>query len=95
MIDLLVVDGPANPPEVGGWARYPALPVLDPLLAAGAIVFVDDVHRDGERRMVAAWLEEFPEWHAREVNTTRGLVLMERAASPAAIASHTPSHESR
>lgn len=54
-IDMLVVDGP--PKATGERARYPALPLLADALAPGALIVVDDVHREDERAIVAAWQE--------------------------------------
>lgn len=82
-VDLLLVDGPPNPPEAGGMARYPALPLLARTLAPGALVVIDDTRRDGERRMVERWASELPGWVGREVPTARGLVLLERGAGSA------------
>lgn len=58
-VDLLVVDGPpgwdvaAGAPIPG--AREPALDVFRERLAPGATVVLDDIDREGERRIVAAW----------------------------------------
>lgn len=61
-IDLLIVDGPSNPPGQGGNARYPAMPVLQAALAPAASIFVDDFGREGERRMVERWRRESAGW---------------------------------
>ena len=58
-IGMLVVDGP--PGATGPEARHAALPLLRDRLAPGAIVVLDDVDRDDERRTVAAWDDAFPE----------------------------------
>lgn len=57
-IDLLVVDGP--PGSTGPLARYPAIPMLGPMLAPHAVVVVDDVDRKDEQEMVRLWLEDDP-----------------------------------
>jgi predicted O-methyltransferase YrrM len=58
-IGMLVVDGP---PELSASdARYLALPLLRDRLAPGAIIVLDDVDRDGERRILDRWDTEFPE----------------------------------
>lgn len=54
-IDFLFVDGP--PGKMQSLSRYPALPVLAPHLAAGALVFVDDGARDDEMQMLELWRE--------------------------------------
>jgi hypothetical protein len=61
-VELLVVDGPpAGEPELAQ-SRYPALPRLEPLLAPGALVFLDDAERDGERAVLERWERELPAW---------------------------------
>ena len=68
-IDLLLVDGPPGSLEPDGETRYPALPLLAPLLAPGAIVVLDDIHRPGERAVLERWGREHAikfEPHQRE-----------------------------
>jgi predicted O-methyltransferase YrrM len=57
-IDLLVVDGPPAHEPAAAHARYPALPVVAPYLAPGAVVVLDDVVRDGEAEVVTRWERE-------------------------------------
>ena len=38
-------------------SRYPALPALEPRLAPGAIVVLDDATRPGEREILERWSE--------------------------------------
>ncbi|PSL03100.1 methyltransferase family protein [Haloactinopolyspora alba] len=57
-IELLVVDGP--PRSSGPQARYPAVPVLAPVLAPGAKIVVDDVDRSEEQEATEAWLAQTP-----------------------------------
>lgn len=52
-IDFLFVDGP--PGKMQTLSRYPALPVLAPHLAPGALVFVDDGGREDELQMIEMW----------------------------------------
>lgn len=52
-VDLLLVDGP--PEATGASARYPALPLLIDKLASGAVVVLDDTHRDTEQRILSSW----------------------------------------
>ncbi|UQN28087.1 class I SAM-dependent methyltransferase [Brachybacterium kimchii] len=52
-VDLLIVDGP--PESTGPEPRFPAFPLLRERLAEGALVVVDDFHREQEARMVVAW----------------------------------------
>lgn len=57
-IDLLVVDGP---PESSGPApRYPAFPILRERLSSGALIVIDDFHREQEAQMVETWKKDDP-----------------------------------
>ena len=57
-IDLLVIDGP--PSSTNPDARYPALEHLVPLLSPKAIVILDDVYRDEERKLADAIVKALP-----------------------------------
>lgn len=57
-IDLLVIDGP--PQATRPLARYPAGPLLFPMLTAGAHVFLDDAARADEQTVLQRWKNEFP-----------------------------------
>ncbi|MYM35014.1 class I SAM-dependent methyltransferase [Duganella sp. FT94W] len=57
-IDMLVIDGP--PQATGALARYPAGPLLFPLLAAQAHIFLDDAARSDELAILQHWRQEFP-----------------------------------
>ncbi len=59
-VDLLLVDGPPAHVHPSGEARYPALPALSERLADGALVILDDIHREGERRILERWEREMP-----------------------------------
>lgn len=74
-IDLLVVDGPPN--HEGADNRYPALPLLEGRLGAGALIYVDDTERQPERRMVERWVEDFD---CEVVMTGETFVLLRRRA---------------
>jgi predicted O-methyltransferase YrrM len=54
-IDLLVVDGPPGGDQPEILARAPAVPALRDLLAPGAVVYLDDIHRPAERRTAELW----------------------------------------
>jgi predicted O-methyltransferase YrrM len=58
-IDLLIVDGPAAHAAPHRHSRYPAVPHFRPLLADDCAVVLDDVHRRGERDVLARWEREF------------------------------------
>lgn len=51
--DLMFVDGP--PERTGRLARYPAIPVLAPLLLPGASVILDDGDRADEQEAAKRW----------------------------------------
>jgi hypothetical protein len=55
-IDLLLVDGP--PAATGPLARYPALPMLEPFLANGARLYLDDSIRPDEKEILRRWGSE-------------------------------------
>jgi predicted O-methyltransferase YrrM len=59
-IDLLIVDGPPADKPGMGLARAPALALLDPRLADGATVVLDDLDRQGERDVLAGWESATP-----------------------------------
>lgn len=80
-IDILVVDGP--PASTQRLARYPALPILAPFLSDNAIIVIDDAFRPDERQMVARWLEEFDGFTARDVDTEKGTVILQRNVTSA------------
>lgn len=58
-VDLLIVDGP---PGAGGpFARYPAVPELLERCSPGALILLDDAHREDERAISDRWLKENPD----------------------------------
>ena len=81
-IDFLVIDGP--PYHVHSLARYPALPVLLPLMAEDAAVLLDDADRPEERRIIELWKMELPELSMKNVETEKGALLIERSAAGSA-----------
>ncbi len=58
VIDMLIIDGP--PASLNSCARYPAGPLLLPLLNKKAVVFLDDSDRPDEQQIIKNWLNEFP-----------------------------------
>ncbi|WP_300284885.1 class I SAM-dependent methyltransferase [Nitrosomonas sp.] len=56
-IDMLVVDGP--PASLNHCARYPAGPLLLPLLNKEGVVFLDDADRPDEKEIIERWMEKF------------------------------------
>jgi len=81
MIDILVIDGP--PGNIQPLSRYPALPLLYDKLAKNAVVILDDGGRKDEKRVVARWLEKFPDLQARYIDTEKGAFLITRKGEPA------------
>ena len=57
-IDLLIIDGP--PGSKNPEARYPALKELKNKLAPNAIIIIDDVKRDGERKLAEEFAKAMP-----------------------------------
>ena len=57
--DMLVVDGPEAWMKTARYARYPALPLLSDALSADAVVFLDDIDRKGERRILKHWAGQY------------------------------------
>ena len=56
--DMMVVDGPEAWMKGARLARYPALPVLAGNLSDNAVVFLDDINRKGERRILKYWASQ-------------------------------------
>jgi predicted O-methyltransferase YrrM len=79
-IDLLIVDGPPAHAAGDGDRRAPALDVLDPRLAPGATVVLDDIPRPGEREVLAGW-EATTAWRFR-VEERAGVAFGARAPAP-------------
>lgn len=55
-IDMLLVDGPTAYRNEWRFDRWPALPVLAPLLAPTCAVLLDDTNRKGESTVLRSWL---------------------------------------
>ena len=73
-IDTLVIDGP--PGYLNRYARYPAGPLLLPLLNKNAVVFLDDAERTDEQQIIKNWLTEFPNLQANQHNCEKGAVTL-------------------
>jgi predicted O-methyltransferase YrrM len=63
-IDVLIIDGP--PGSKNPEARYPALQQFKDKLSPMAIVIIDDVHRDGERKLAEDFAKALPN-HTLEI----------------------------
>ena len=57
-IDLLIVDGP--PGSKNPEARYPALKEFENKLSTKAVIIIDDVKRDGERKLAEDFAKSLP-----------------------------------
>jgi predicted O-methyltransferase YrrM len=74
-IDLLIIDGP--PAWKDEFARYPALPLLWNYLGDGAVIFLDDTRRPGEKAVIAEWLALYGgKLNRIDVETSKGLTLL-------------------
>lgn len=69
-INMLVIDGP--PGYLQKNSRYPAIPALLDRLADGCTIFLDDAARPDEKKIVARWLDEHPEFRHEYIKTERG-----------------------
>lgn len=77
--DLLLVDGP--PGRTGPMARFPAVPLLGPLMRPGAAVVLDDYKRADEREIVSRWRRLYPDWTLQALPHTKGTALLTVAGS--------------
>lgn len=75
-IDLLVIDGPPGFIQIR--SRYPALPLLNQLLAEQCVVYLDDAARADEQEMVKRWLLKSPEFQAEYIENERGCSILTR-----------------
>lgn len=71
-IDMLVIDGP--PADLNRCARYPAGPLLLPLLNENSVVFLDDADRPDEQEVIQRWLGEFKRFDVHRHNCEKGAV---------------------
>lgn len=73
-VDMLIIDGP--PERTQKLARYPALPILFPLLSDDAVIILDDADRPDETEIVKRWLREFPDFSLETVDTEKGTAIL-------------------
>lgn len=78
-IDLVIVDGPPQGLDPSGMPRYPALPAFFPQLSPRAMIYVDDARRPQEQAMIGRWLQEYPGFSSRMLETVPGTCLLTRA----------------
>jgi hypothetical protein len=77
-IDMLTVDGPPQTIDSTALARYPALPAFAAQLSKHAVIFIDDAKRVTEQDMVKIWLQQYPGWKLKMIDTVPGTCLLER-----------------
>jgi predicted O-methyltransferase YrrM len=71
-IDMLIVDGP--PGDTEPLARLPAVACLIERLRPGAIIVLDDAHREDEREIASSWVRDFDLRRCRSL-TPRQVIL--------------------
>ena len=57
-IDLVLVDGPLAYSKELAQSRYPALPVIRPFLKSNFSIYLDDINRLGEQKILEKWSHE-------------------------------------
>lgn len=77
-IDFLTVDGPPQQDNPHEMVRYPALPRLFDKLTSGAIILMDDTHRQDETRIAARWQDEFNLIRLRDVDNEKGAIVFQK-----------------
>jgi hypothetical protein len=71
-----VVDGPPAYEKETSRSREPALQQLRPYLKEGAVVVLDDANREGEREVLSAWIESFPEFSVSVSSAGKGIAIL-------------------
>ncbi len=73
-IDLLIIDGP--PGSKNPDARYPALAEFKDKLSTSAVIVIDDVHRDGERKLAEDFAKALPNHHLIILDHEKGTAVI-------------------
>ena len=73
-IDVLIVDGP--PGSKNPEARYPALQQFKDKLSASAIVIIDDVNREGERKLAEDFAKALPNHELTILDHEKGTAII-------------------
>ena len=73
-IDVLIIDGP--PGSKNPEARYPALQQFKDKLSASAIVIIDDVHREGERKLAEDFAKALPKHELTILDHEKGTAII-------------------
>jgi hypothetical protein len=58
-VDSVLVDGPEAWYKEVKFSRYPALPFINSFLKDNCAVFLDDINREGEQKIIELWKSEF------------------------------------
>ncbi|MEM9951664.1 MAG: class I SAM-dependent methyltransferase [Chloroflexota bacterium] len=77
-IDFLTIDGPPQQDNPQPMVRYPAMPILFHRLNSGAIILMDDTHRQDETQIVQRWLDEFDVVKLGEVDNEKGAIILQK-----------------
>lgn len=75
-IDLLIVDAP--PGQIQPLSRYPAMPLLAPLLNDHCTVVLDDASRTEEQEIAHLWEKENPTFNLELVLEGHGMAVLSR-----------------
>jgi ABC-type sugar transport system substrate-binding protein len=73
-IDVLIIDGP--PGSKNPEARYPALKQFKDKLSAAAIVIIDDVNREGERKLAEDFAKALPNHELTILDHEKGTAII-------------------
>jgi predicted O-methyltransferase YrrM len=73
-IDLLIIDGP--PGSKNPEARYPAFQQFKDRLSAAAIVVIDDVNREGERKLAEDFAKALPNHELTILDHEKGTAII-------------------
>ena len=73
-IDLLIIDGP--PGSKNPDARYPALAEFKDKLSTSAVIVIDDVHREGERKLAEDFAKALPNHHLVILDHEKGTAVI-------------------
>jgi len=74
-IDMLVIDGP--PGSLNRLARYPAGPLLLPMLTKNGSVFLDDSDRIDEQEIINLWVTQFSHLCIHQKDCEKGAVILQ------------------
>lgn len=75
--DMLVIDDPSA--SLNHCARYPAGPLLLPLLNENGVIFLDDANRPDEQEIIQRWVVEFSGFKALVNNCEKGAIIVNKS----------------